>query len=89
MTAENRTIITLSDLNAIEFECSTCRSRVFVSLSGDVFVPSGCPSPTCENQNWYTIGSQEHRELKILVDLLRRYGQNDSSKYKLRFEVKP
>lgn len=85
MTAEIRTTVYLTELKSVEFECNDCHSRVVVPLSDDAFVPSGCPSPTCKNQNWYTVGSLEHRELKAIIDSIRRY--QSSQNYSMRFEV--
>jgi DNA replicative helicase MCM subunit Mcm2 (Cdc46/Mcm family) len=85
MTAETKTTVYLSELKSVEFECKVCHARVIVPISEDAFVPGGCPSPTCKNQHWYTINSGEHRELKGIIDSIRRY--QSSQNYSMRFEV--
>jgi hypothetical protein len=72
MTVETRTTITLGDLTHVEFECGKCYVRTIRPLSDDTFVPATCPASGCDNKNWFTMGSQEHQDLRTLINLIHR-----------------
>lgn len=87
MTAETRITITLSDIKAVEFECAECHVRTTRPVSEDNFIPEMCPANGCQNKNWFAHGSQEHKDLMFLIDVIHQYGQRRNPKYNIRFEV--
>ena len=70
MTFETRTTINLEDIRAIEYECTKCHSRSVRLLDDKHTVASGCNN--CNNR-WLADGSQEHEDLKTLLNVLRNF----------------
>jgi hypothetical protein len=87
MTVETKTTIALGDITHAEFECGKCHVRTTRPLSDDTFVPATCPTSSCDNKNWFSMGSQEHQDLRTLITLIHRYGARGNPAYKMRFEL--
>jgi hypothetical protein len=84
MTRETRTTIDVSDIVAIEFECSKCHSQTIRYLGNWHKTPIGCGS--CDEQ-WMLPHSNDFKNLELFVSMICGI-TGKAMPFRLRLEIK-
>lgn len=86
MTQSIRTTIDASDVQAIEFECMACHSKIVMPVKTFGGPPISCF--TCESpEQWFIPGSQDHAGIVQLGRILRDCAKADQKRFVMRFEI--
>jgi phage FluMu protein Com len=86
LTAEQRVLIEVKDIDGFEFECPRCNGRVYIPLKRFDGIPDRCPN--CR-EIWFThLGAPDY---VLFHDLLRKIqevaGMVSPPNFTLRFEI--
>lgn len=84
MTIETKTTIELQDVNAIEFECKECGSKITLSFDKFKQPPTRCS--VCERGNqWLIPGDRNFADLMTLGRVIQWFhGQEKPQRFTLR-----
>jgi hypothetical protein len=86
MTISTKTTLDVSDIQAIEFECMSCHSKVTMPVNTFGGPPISCM--TCESrEQWFIPGSQDHANVVQLGRIFRDCAKNDKKRFAMRFEI--
>lgn len=86
MTVETRSTIGLDDIVALEYECSRCKCTSVRLLDNKHTIPATCGN--CHN-GWFADGSQEHRDLELLLNVLRNFPKASINQHvKIKLELR-
>ena len=82
MTIEHRTLIELSDITGIEFECPQCQTKVFYPLAKEPYrLAQSCPN--C-NQTWLEIDTKTanvHHSGDAVLELITKLRKATESSF--------
>jgi hypothetical protein len=86
MTFEQRTLIDLSDIVGVEFECHACKAKVALSSNAERTMFWECP--VC-NRDWLDQDTEEGRTIQSFVNLVLKSiaRKLDGRAFSLRLQI--
>lgn len=89
MTVENKMLIELSDVIAVEYMCKKCDTRLVMTPERWGHLPSNCPHCN-EIENWFPRQDTSIREMTLtLLSAISRLNEaKERMTFSLRLEVK-
>jgi hypothetical protein len=84
MTLENRLLIELKDVEAVEFECRKCRSKIIRRIEG-----FNLPPVICGNCNTQLLipGSRECGELTAFLQRIAEIAKDEGEPFSLKLQI--
>jgi DNA replicative helicase MCM subunit Mcm2 (Cdc46/Mcm family) len=85
MTLKSITTIEPSDIQAIEFECSECHSKMTVPTKTFAQPPITCSS--CQKNQWFIPGSEDFMDIVRIGQILKRLTVAEKRQFVMRFDI--
>jgi hypothetical protein len=85
MNLENRLLIELKDVEAVEFECRKCHGKIIRRIEGFKLPPITCGN--CETQLLIP-GSRECQELAAFLQRIAEIAKDEGEPFSLKLQIR-
>jgi DNA replicative helicase MCM subunit Mcm2 (Cdc46/Mcm family) len=87
MTIETRTTLELGDIQAIEFECGSCHTKIVFPIGQFKDPPTRCSACGERSGQWLVHGNADFSEIKNLVFIIQSISTRKQEKFAMRFQI--